>query len=64
MSLEERDEGKTTDGHIVRVDWSPNNRSIIAQGSLYNTLRYNWKDKKTLSHTGLSEALLVCLWSH
>jgi hypothetical protein len=41
LLLEEKAGGRATDGHIVRVDWSSDNRSIVAQLSLFNTLRYD-----------------------
>lgn len=40
LLMEERFGGSVTDGHILQVDWSPDNRSIVANVSLFNSLRY------------------------
>jgi hypothetical protein len=40
LPLEERYGGSATDGHILQIDWSPDNRSIVANISLFNGLRY------------------------
>jgi hypothetical protein len=40
LLLEERLGGSATDGHILQIDWSPDNRSVVANVSLFNSLRY------------------------
>jgi hypothetical protein len=38
--LEERHGQVVTRGHILRVDWSVDNQSIVAQVALFNTMKY------------------------
>lgn len=40
LLFEEQFGSKATDGHIVRVDWSADKRSIVGEVSLFNSLRY------------------------
>lgn len=40
LLIEERFGGSATDGHILQLDWSPDNHSIVANISLFNGLRY------------------------
>jgi hypothetical protein len=38
--LEERYGGKATHGHILRVDWSADSQSVVAQLALFNRIKY------------------------